>query len=73
MCRYLLKLKLFVFFVFAVLEMLKLGAKDTGFYGSAQPECFMTDDCDAEKAAIQSVFPKSKRLLCQFHVLQVII
>ena len=57
--------------IFTALEMLKQSSNENGFYGKQYPESFMTDDSSAEKAALQQVFPKSKRLLCQFHVLQV--
>ena len=42
-----------------------------GFYGQKYPDIFMTDDCAAERGAIEEVFPQSVQLLCIFHVLQV--
>jgi hypothetical protein len=63
--------KAFIHFYFPTLLMLKGTTQGTGFYGATQPECFMTDDSDAEKAALKKVFPSSNRLLCHFHVLQV--
>ena len=45
--------------------------EDYGFYGQKYPSIFMTDDCAAERGAIEAVFPESSRLLCIFHVLQV--
>lgn len=43
---------------------------ETPFYGRGYPAVFMTDDCTAERNAIRSVYPSSKRMLCTFHVLQ---
>lgn len=44
--------------------------KDVAFNGKLQPECFITDDSDAEKGALREVWPHSKQFLCVFHVLQ---
>ena len=44
--------------------------KDAAFNGKLQPECFITDDSDAERGALREVWPQSKLFLCVFHVLQ---
>lgn len=41
-----------------------------GFGNQGFPLQFITDDSDAERQALKSVFPDSKLLLCRFHVLQ---
>jgi len=41
-----------------------------GFGNQDFPLQFITDDSDAERQALKSVFPESKLLLCRFHVLQ---
>jgi hypothetical protein len=38
--------------------------------GTRGPDLFMTDDCDAEKRSLNSVWPSAVVLLCTFHVLQ---
>lgn len=43
---------------------------DVAFYGERHPECFITDDSDAERGALREVWPHSKLFLCVFHVLQ---
>ena len=42
------------------------------FPGSQGPTVFMTDDCIAERKALRTVYPTSKLLLCQFHVLKAV-
>ena len=44
--------------------------KDVAFNGKLHPSCFITDDSDAERGALNEVWPSSKRFLCVFHVLQ---
>lgn len=34
------------------------------------PQSFMTDNSEAEKAALQAVWPEATQLLCHFHVAQ---
>ncbi|XP_022109708.1 uncharacterized protein LOC110989545 [Acanthaster planci] len=45
---------------------------DTAFYGRgmAGPEVFFTDDIDAEKFALEGVYPGSTLILCIYQVLQ---
>ena len=43
---------------------------DVAFYGKLHPECFITDDSDAERGALREVWPQSNLFLCVFHVLQ---
>ena len=38
--------------------------------GSKGPQMFITDDCEAERNALKSVWPESVQLLCIFHYLQ---
>ena len=40
------------------------------FNGKGNPSIFMTDDAEAEIKALLHVWPRSKNLLCIFHVLQ---
>ena len=44
--------------------------KDVAFNGKLHPDCFITDDSEAERAALREVWPESKQFLCAFHVLQ---
>jgi len=44
---------------------------EKAFFGAGRPSVIMTDDSDAERAALTANFPTSCLLLCQFHVLQV--
>lgn len=41
-----------------------------GGRGLSGPQVFMTDDCMAERRALNEVFPASVLLLCVFHILQ---
>ena len=41
-----------------------------GGRGQAGPKVFMTDDCLAERRALNKVFPMATLVLCVFHVLQ---
>ena len=47
----------------------KLGAKG-GFGGRGAPAVAMTDDSEAERGALQDVFPGIECLLCSFHSAQ---
>jgi hypothetical protein len=51
---------------------LKRALGEFGFNGKLAPEVFMTDDSDAERNALQAVWPTSKRFLCTFHVSQAV-
>ncbi|XP_043209642.1 uncharacterized protein LOC122374736 [Amphibalanus amphitrite] len=51
-------------------ELLKKALGEKAFYGRQHPECFMTDNCDAERGALRKVWPESAQYLCIFHVLQ---
>ena len=44
--------------------------KDVAFNGKLQPECFITDNSEAERGALREVWPHSQLFLCVFHVLQ---
>ena len=53
-------------------ELLKTVLPEQAFYGrgvEAGPQVIMTDDCDAEKAALAQTWPGAVLLLCHFHVL----
>ena len=57
-----------------VFELLKSVLPDTAFYGrgvDAGPHVIMTDDCDAEIAALSGAWPGLVLPLSHFHVLQV--
>ena len=43
---------------------------DAGFFGRRQPDCIVTDDSEAVRAALHEVWPNVKQFLCVFHVLQ---
>ncbi|XP_050724616.1 uncharacterized protein LOC127002576 [Eriocheir sinensis] len=51
-------------------KLLKLALGGDGFYRVGHPNCFVTDNCDAERHALQSVWPESHLFLCVFHILQ---
>ncbi|KAH9366838.1 hypothetical protein HPB48_022772 [Haemaphysalis longicornis] len=40
------------------------------FGGVPAPQCFMTDNSAAERAALEATWPEATRLLCHFHVAQ---
>lgn len=52
------------------LQLLKSILPKESFNGRQQPNIVITDDCAAERNSLRIAFPKSKLLLCQFHVLQ---
>jgi hypothetical protein len=54
------------------LQMLLELVGSEGFFGRGArgPDLFMTDDCDAEKRSLNSIWPSAVVLLCTFHVLQ---
>ena len=54
------------------LKLLKEVMPENAFFsrGEKGPAIFMTDDSEAERRSLQSVFPESKLVLCVFHVLQ---
>ncbi|XP_030838984.1 uncharacterized protein LOC756446 isoform X2 [Strongylocentrotus purpuratus] len=49
-----------------------LPADAFGGRGERGPSVFITDDCLAERKALNAVFPNSVLLLCTFHVLQAV-
>jgi hypothetical protein len=57
--------------IFAALKKWRSLLNESPFYEAEYPATFMTDDSDAERSAVSHVFPKSRRLLCHFHVMQV--
>lgn len=56
--------------LFSGFKLLKLALGGDGFYRVGHPNCFVTDNCDAERHALQSVWPESHLFLCVFHILQ---
>ena len=56
------------------LELLNELVGDNGFAGNGQagPSVFLTDDCSAERGALNQVFPSATLLLCSFHLLQAV-
>ncbi|XP_067951719.1 uncharacterized protein [Watersipora subatra] len=56
------------------LDQIKQLADSSGFYnrGLVGPTLFMVDDSKAEHAAINTVFPESRVLLCTFHIQQAV-
>ena len=55
------------------LQMMKEILPSWAFYGrgpNVGPVLGITDDCDAERNALQTAWPSIELLLCQFHVLQ---
>lgn len=56
----------------AGLKLLVKMVGSDGFFGRGHlgPNVIMTDDCKAERSALQEVFPSTTLLLCVFHVLQ---
>ncbi|KAG0718594.1 hypothetical protein GWK47_052130 [Chionoecetes opilio] len=40
------------------------------FFGQGHPSCFITDDSEAQRNAIKTVWPRSERFLSVFHVLR---
>ena len=56
------------------LELLKelVGKDGLAGNGQAGPSVFLTDDCSAERGALNQVFPAATLLLCSFHLLQAV-
>ena len=55
------------------LALLKTIFPDGAFGGKGTGPCaFITDDCLAERRALQTAFPESTLLLCTFHILQAV-
>ena len=55
------------------LEMIKGVVPENAFYGCGSdrgPAIVMTNDCSAERNALQKVWPDTRLLLCTFHFLQ---
>ena len=50
-----------------------MGDEAFGGRGQRGPRFCMTDDCDAEENALKTCWPGTRRLLCTFHLGQVII
>ena len=51
-------------------ELAKEMTEGYGFGGNGYPQIIMTDDDQAERNALQKVFPLATLLLCIFHFLQ---
>ena len=52
--------------------LFKAATDSHSFGGHGQPQTFVTDDSDAEQAALHEVWPGSKTVLCLFHVQQAV-
>ena len=59
-----------IYCVFLGFQLLKLALGEDGFHTIGHPNCFVTDNSDAERRALQSVWPESHLFLCVFHILQ---
>lgn len=51
-------------------SLLKDVLGDAAFFGKKHPDCFITDNCEAEKQALYAVWPHSNQHLCIFHLLR---
>ena len=51
-------------------HLLKKVLGESAFYGQGHPDCFITDNSEAERKALKEVWPDSALYLCIFHVLQ---
>ena len=51
-------------------QLLKEMLGESAFYLSGYPKCIVTNDSEAERAAVAEVWPQSLLLLSIFHVLQ---
>ncbi|KAK4302722.1 hypothetical protein Pmani_025206 [Petrolisthes manimaculis] len=50
--------------------LVKLAVGESSFYGQGAPQSFMTDNSEAERKALTTVWPGIAKYLCIFHVLQ---
>lgn len=50
--------------------MIKEALGDSAFYGKGNPQCFITDNCEAERKALATTWPTTMLFLCIFHILQ---
>ncbi|XP_050703227.1 uncharacterized protein LOC126988878 [Eriocheir sinensis] len=51
-------------------QLLRKVLGETAFFQQGHPACFITDNSDAERNALKTVWPESQRFLCIFHILQ---
>ncbi|XP_064109019.1 uncharacterized protein LOC135217219 [Macrobrachium nipponense] len=51
-------------------QLLKKVLDKSAFYYQNYPNCFITDNSEAERNALRTVWPDSQLFLCVFHVLQ---
>lgn len=51
-------------------ELAKVCFGDNSFGGQQFPKVFMTDDSEAERQGLKTIWPESKQCLCRFHVCQ---
>lgn len=60
--------------IFQGLQTLKSLLSEDAFSGrgSSGPQMFLTDDCQAERAAVHQAFPQTTLLLGRFHLLQTV-
>lgn len=53
-------------------SLLKSILTEQSFAGQGHPSVFLTDDCDAERTALQTCWPNADLKLCLFHVPQAV-
>ncbi|XP_043192573.1 PKS-NRPS hybrid synthetase cheA-like isoform X2 [Amphibalanus amphitrite] len=51
-------------------QLLQKAVGSGAFNGRGHPSAFITDNCDAERRALRTVWPEAEQFLCVFHVLQ---
>lgn len=51
-------------------QLLKMMLGESAFFQQDHPSCFITDNSEAERNALRTVWPHSQRFLCVFHILQ---
>ena len=56
--------------LFIGFNLVKKAIGPAAFYGKGTPQCFMTDNCDAERKALAATWPEARLFLCIFHLLQ---
>lgn len=51
-------------------QLLKKMLGESAFFQQGHPSCFITDNSEAERNALRTVWTHSQRFLCVFHILQ---
>lgn len=64
------QLYLFSFPCLTGFGMVKESLGECAFYGRGKPQCFITDNCEAERKALATTWPTAMLFLCIFHILQ---